>query len=85
MILYFNDNYDNMRSICYIDDQLDEVNKRVKIFEEINEFCKRHKYDIPYMRFWNSTYNDKEMTQVDVGSHSEFFFIYPTIEINEEV
>ena len=41
-------------------------------FKVIDEFLDDHKYKSYYKRYWNT---DDKTTVVDVGSHTEFFYI----------
>lgn len=41
---------------------------------EIKKFCANHDFHIPYTRVWK---NDDNVTTYDVGSHFEFFKLYP--------
>lgn len=43
-------------------------------FKEINNFCYEHGYTIPYVRTFS---RDDGVTVYDVGSHTEFFKLYP--------
>lgn len=45
------------------------------VYGKINEFCDDHGFRIPYMRAW---VNEDGVTTYDVGSHYEFFKLYPT-------
>ena len=40
-------------------------------FAEIQKFCDERNFKIYYSRLWNT----------DVGSHSEFFYIYPALNL----
>ena len=42
--------------------------------KEINNFCYEHGYVIPYIRTFT---DDDGVTVYDVGSHTEFFKLYP--------
>lgn len=52
--------------------------QRDEAFKIINKFLDDHNYHSYYMRFWESAKNE---TCVDVGSHSECFYI---TEVNNE-
>ena len=47
----------------------------------VHRFCTQHKYQIPYFRMWNEEMKGREMTCVDVGSHTEFFWIDPPLTL----
>jgi hypothetical protein len=51
----------------------------------IDEFLKEHKFKSYYKNFYNVTLNQYhhkgEYTRIDVGSHVEFFYIKPPIDI----
>ena len=50
-------------------------------FAEIQKFCDERNFKIYYSRLWNTDLNGKQMTKIDVGSHSEFFYIYPALNL----
>lgn len=45
-----------------------------RALKEINNFCYEHGYAIPYIRTF---IDDDGATVYDVGSHTEFFKLYP--------
>ena len=57
-----------------------EFKARDASFDLIERFCFDHKYKIPYWRLYNDTANGVPMTCVDVGSHTELFWIEPPLE-----
>lgn len=50
-----------------------EVETVTKAFEEINKFCEKRNYEIPYSRGWEN----KGRMFIDVGSWTEFFILEP--------
>ena len=65
MILYFEDNYGRRRELAR-PEILSEA------LESIERFLEEHNYKAPYVRTWIEF---DEMV-FDIGSHSEFFFLY---------
>ena len=55
---------------------------REEMLNLVRDFCNQHNYKIPYYRLWNASEKGHEMTCVDVGSHTEFFWICPSISIS---
>ena len=51
------------------------VENKESAFKVINDFLDDHKYKSYYQRTWNK---DDKTTVVDVGSHTEFFYIQET-------
>lgn len=51
-------------------------------FAAINHFCKEHNYRIPYTRACDEDRQGKLMTCIDVGSHVEFFWVYPPLNFS---
>jgi len=51
----------------------------------IDEFLREKKYHSYYKRLWNDKMYDgrkwTDATKIDVGSHCEFFYIKPPVEI----
>ena len=78
MILYFKNSSGKMRRI----EKIDGRKNRSEIAKEINnaiyDFCTNHNYKIYYVRIWDESYKGKLMTKFDVGSHTEFFYTYPS-------
>lgn len=57
----------------YLDKHIiDKVETRRQAEAIIIQFCTQHNYDIPYLRYWEVA---QKILQIDVGSHSEFFYI----------
>ena len=60
---------------------LDGCNNQQEILNDtsrcIKAFCNAHDYKIPYWRM----IDDYDRTWFDVGSHSEFFFVKPPLDI----
>jgi phosphoribosylformylglycinamidine (FGAM) synthase-like amidotransferase family enzyme len=46
-------------------------------YNEIRRFCSRHNFTIYIIRAWNSD----DATIFDVGSHTEFFYLFPALDI----
>ena len=51
---------------------IDTVENEESAFKAINDFLDDHKYKSYYQRTWKK---DDKTTVVDVGSHTEFFYI----------
>lgn len=71
--IYFENSYGN---ICQIHEG--NCTNSSQVMARITEFCDKHRYKIPYSRFYNV--DDKRLgrvTCIDVGSHSEFFYVAP--------
>lgn len=47
----------------------------------IKDFCAKHNYKIPYTRMWDASLNGVDMTCLDVGSHTEFFWVEPPLKL----
>lgn len=77
--LYFERSNGNLISLGVVDGE-DEEN-RSKVFSVVKQFCADHHYKIPYTRMWNAPMNGTEMTCLDVGSHTEFFWVEPPLEL----
>ena len=78
MILYFKNSLGEMRKIAKIDGRMSRNKIVSKISQTISDFCKERNFTIYYTRIWDIDVKGKKMTQFDVGSHTEFFFTYPT-------
>lgn len=63
---------------------LGEVTDLSAAFARINEFLEEHRYKKYYTRMW---VEKSGITYFDVGSHSEFFLMYPEGEepTNKEI
>lgn len=57
----------------------EEIIRAAKV--EIEKFCKNYNFTVHYMRFWNVDQDGVAMTKIDVGSHTEFFYISPSVDI----
>lgn len=68
MILYFENSRGQRRQVA-------ETATAQEAFVKIQEFLKSHDFVSYYSRYWTNPDNPKERV-VDVGSHSEFFYIY---------
>lgn len=51
------------------------------VMRVISEFCQDHQYNVPYIRTWDSERDGQPVTMFDVGSHHEFFFTSPCVEL----
>ena len=74
MIIYFENSKKELREIANI-----QNGTREKAIKEISKFLKAHNFKSYYQRLWNVQMNGEQMTCVDVGSWSEFFYITPPI------
>ena len=63
---------------------LGEVTDLSAAYALINEFIEKHNYKSYYTRMWTE---ESGVTYFDVGSHSEFFIMYPEGEepFNREI
>lgn len=50
----------------------------------INSFCESHDFQSHYKRYFNEEKQGKMMTCIDFGSWSDFFYVYPAMNIAEE-
>ena len=66
MRLYFANRFDERRLIG-------EPKTKQQAMKIITDFCKAHDYSFIYVRTWE---DDDGATVYDVGSHSEFFYLY---------
>ena len=62
-------------------DVVDCNNATDQVFTVVRRFCEDHHYKIPYMRMWNDQMHGIDMTCLDVGSHTEFFWVEPPLEL----
>ena len=74
--VYFERSNGQLVSVGVVASDSDERSDPMQL---IRHFCEQHQYQIPYMRMWNAEMNGKTMTCVDVGSHTEFFWIDPPL------
>lgn len=86
MIIYFKNRDGLLKDIgMFFVTDTDTDNDTFKMAcDVISEFCKERNYTIPYYRSWNVDYKGTLMTKVDVGSHSEFFYLNPAINLTEK-
>lgn len=68
MLLFFENSYGARRTIAAPETFREAVN-------EISRFLKAHDYESYYMRTWRNGEDEHEIV-FDVGSHSEFFYLY---------
>ena len=78
MIVEFKSSSGRIREIFSTDEELSSLERRQKAFEIIHEFCAERNFKIYYSRLWNTP---DGKTCVDVGSHTEFFYISPEVDI----
>lgn len=73
--LYFLDNENNKRFVC---DKITEDN----VLNKISKYVKKlnPKFKIYYYRNWNVEIDGIKVTEYDVGSYSEFFYVIPAFE-----
>ena len=86
MTVSFENELGELRTIAEIpDDVTDDVAFQLAT-DEIKKFCQDRNFSIHYMRTWNVVRdveeNSPQVTQIDVGSHCEFFYISPAIDFN---
>ena len=79
MVLYFENNCGKMRRIGKIDGRMSSVAVRKEVFRQINQFCNERGFNIPYIRIWSAELRGKKASQIDVGSHTEFFYTVPEL------
>lgn len=53
-------------------------------FHYIQKFCEDRGFTIFYARAWNTVLKGTDVTQIDVGSHTEFFYVDPPIDFEKE-
>lgn len=77
MILYFKNCRGKVRKIGKVDGRMTPEKIRAEVDRQIKAFCDERSFTIYYTRVWNEELNGKMMTKFDVGSHTEFFYVYP--------
>lgn len=78
--IYFENSHGVISQLC----ELNAKNSS-EIMRAITDFCGKHNYKIPYSRIWNTKHSELgQVTCVDVGSHTEFFYISPAFNISSE-
>lgn len=77
--VYFEKSNGELISLDTVDGNEEEGRRRA--FAVVKQFCEDHHYKIPYTRMWNAPMNGTEMTCLDVGSHTEFFWVEPPLEL----
>lgn len=77
--LYFERSNGDLINLDAVDGN--DAESRRKVFATINQFCEDHHYKITYTRMWNEPMNGTEMTCLDVGSHTEFFWVEPPLQL----
>lgn len=83
MQLFFKNSYGQVRELARLDDY-SLTNRELfnAAMSEIESFCSERSFKIHYTRLWNNTkQNDRDMTVFDVGSHTEFFYLDPPLDI----
>ena len=66
--VYFENSYKEMREIG-------NTSSVEEVYNIIDKFLKDHNFKSYYKRIWN----EEGITKIDVGSHSEFFYVKPKI------
>lgn len=79
MILYFEDDNEDIRILEEIDSNQPKDDVYNCVFKSIYKFCDANNFHIYYTRMWNEELNGVEMTKIDVGSHCEFFYTDPKL------
>lgn len=77
MILYFKNSRGKVRKIGKIDGRMTAEKITAEVMRQIKAFCDERNFKIYYTRIWDEPLNGKLMTKFDVGSHIEFFYVYP--------
>ena len=72
MKVYFENSCGNIRL-------LSDVNNKEGAMNVIRNFLDDHNFKSYYQRYWTVPVDGVLMTCVDVGSHTEFFYIEPPI------
>jgi len=83
MTLSFKNSQGKMRLIREFDNLLSHKDILHLVQIEIDNFCAERNYKIYYMRTWNTKYKDTTVTVFDVGSHTEFFYLSPSVNIEQ--
>ncbi len=68
MKVYFKNSAGKVREIA-------DVETRSEAFKAVNKFCSDRNFKVYYIRTWETELNGTPMTELDVGSHTEFFYI----------
>ena len=93
MTLFFKSSRGERREVGNINEALPAKEQLRVAGELINGYVKKLNpdYKIPYMRVYNiaqtamgEIYNGEIVTHFDVGSWSEYFFVYPAIIVEEK-
>lgn len=71
----------NMRVVAKLDGYRSDKEIISAAKAEIRKFCKNYNFTVYYMRFWNVDEDNVTMTKIDVGSHTEFFYLNPAVSI----
>ena len=80
--LCFLDNYNQVSTVKeWVDEEVSELETALDMaLDEIKLFCAKRGFRVPYFRYWNTKDSAGEsITQIDAGSHSEFFFTKPPL------
>lgn len=83
MILYFRNSRGKMQKIAEFDNALTDKQAIDAANAEMQKFCDKRNYKIPYSRMWNEPYDGKMMTVFDLGSYTEFFYLDREIDIRK--
>lgn len=81
MIVYFENRWGDLVRVGKVDGRKSNSDKFNATMGLISEFCEKRGYKIPYSRFWTAELNHKRATQIDVGSHTEFFYTVPSLDV----
>ena len=81
MTLIFENSLGAMRNIALLSGACSDEEAFREARAKIKEFCSERGYEIPYIRMWNTERGGVCMTQFDVGSHTEFFFLDRVIDV----
>lgn len=76
MTVEFESSSGTVRTIYSSPEDFSPEQRRAKAFEVIHTFCDERNFKIYYSRLWNTS---DGRTCVDVGSHTEFFYISPEV------
>ena len=82
MTLLFENSLGKTRVIAEMDDAQSDDETIQDAIAEIKRFCKDRDFTVYYTRMWNTERDGALMTQFDVGSHSEFFYLNPAVKRN---
>lgn len=81
MVVYFENSYGDLIKVGNVDGRKSSKSKFNATMNLVYEFCERRGYNIPYSRFWTTELQHQAATQIDVGSHTEFFYTVPNLDM----